>query len=70
MANVCKSESDCPCQSVSGMHWDTSPAALLSLFLAICQLGLWPCLSLGSQFPGVFPFLQLQLHPWQMGKLC
>lgn len=43
VANVCKSESDCPCQSVSGMHWDTSPA--MSLFLAICQLGLWPCLS-------------------------
>lgn len=29
VASVCESESDCPCQSVSGMHWDTSPAALL-----------------------------------------
>lgn len=30
LADVCKSESDCPCHSVSGMHWDASPAALLS----------------------------------------
>lgn len=49
----------------TGIH---SPA--VSLCLTIYQLGLWPCLSLGSQFPGVFPFLQLQLHPRQMGKLC
>lgn len=60
--------------SLSVSLWDalgyqpSSPA--MSLFLTICQLGLWPCLSLGSQFPDVFPFLQLQLHPWQMGKLC
>lgn len=49
-------------------HQPSSPAR--SLFLTICQLGLWPSLSLGSQFPGVFPFLQLHLHPWEMGKLC
>lgn len=60
--------------SLSVSLWDAlgypPSSPVMCLFPTICQLGLWPCLSLSSQFPGVFPFLQLQLYPWQMGKLC